>query len=311
MQNENVRLFENYIFLAINRIRLFAEKKTGNIGLRRRVLNRIHSSFHNHVRATLVRRYGYILEKYINISTESSKSNNIIWVLWWQGLDQMPPLPKKCLEQMNKMNPGKVRLISKYNYHYYINIDERVVKKVEDGIFSITFFSDIIRFKLLGEYGGLWADSTIWMTKSVPDEFWNLNFLSIKKPDTKTTRWPGRMHYTAFFIGGKPKGYFKFCGDMLERYAIEEKKLINYFLVGYVISIAEVNNIDDFEKDIKNLPTNNERFQELVDYLNFPYNNDQFEILEDKYNWVFKLSWKKKFLSQIENKKTYFGKIIE
>ena len=98
------------------------------------------------------------------------KGEKIIWTCWWQGEKNAPKLVKKCINQMRfYANSYEVHVITADNVSDFIQIPQYIIEKHEKGIIPHAHFSDIIRLMLLKEYGGVWIDSTIWMTDVLPD----------------------------------------------------------------------------------------------------------------------------------------------
>lgn len=89
--------------------------------------------------------------------------NNVIWIFWYQGMDEAPELIKKCYQSIkNNLNDYKIIILDKNNYMNYVDIPAFIIKKFEKKIISITHFSDILRTAILVKYGGLWLDATVY-----------------------------------------------------------------------------------------------------------------------------------------------------
>ncbi|SFC61682.1 Capsular polysaccharide synthesis protein [Butyrivibrio sp. YAB3001] len=79
---------------------------------------------------------------------EHSKYSDCIWVCWWQGLDQAPPIVKACIESIKK-NSGKhqVIVLTDENYKKYVQLPEWVEKKRRNNHKNKLFrFTSIISF---------------------------------------------------------------------------------------------------------------------------------------------------------------------
>lgn len=111
--------------------------------------------------------------------TENVGDNNI-WVCWWQGEKSMPEMVKKCFNSIIRYSNGHpVKLITFENYKDYVQVDHRIVDKVKSGTFKLAHFADLVRLKLLEQYGGLWLDSTILLTANINENFFQ-KFFSVK-----------------------------------------------------------------------------------------------------------------------------------
>lgn len=98
----------------------------------------------------------------------------IIWVCWLQGFENAPALVQRCLESIKKYRGGyQVVELTEANIAQYVTLPDFIWDKYRKGIISHTHFSDILRFALLTEYGGVWIDATILLTGNLPDYITN------------------------------------------------------------------------------------------------------------------------------------------
>lgn len=108
----------------------------------------------------------------------SKKDNYTIWVFWAQGKSKMPNVVRNCYESILR-NKGdfSVVLLDESNYSDYVCIPEHVCKKMQQGLITMTHFSDILRFALLKTYGGFWLDATIYVTSTIemPSTLFTIN----------------------------------------------------------------------------------------------------------------------------------------
>ena len=90
--------------------------------------------------------------------------NKTIWMLWLQGWDNAPDICLKCVESWKYYNPDwKVVLLNASNYSNYIDLDKTLPGLNTNNI----SLSNVIRISLIKEYGGVWADSTLFCNKSL------------------------------------------------------------------------------------------------------------------------------------------------
>lgn len=102
-------------------------------------------------------------ELYIQSADETEGNNSgIIWVFWWQGFNNMPPIVRQCVKSI-KNNSGNhsVIIVSKENIYKYTNISQNIFDELFKGNMTITHFSDIVRFNLLSNHGGLDRKSVV------------------------------------------------------------------------------------------------------------------------------------------------------
>ena len=113
--------------------------------------------------------------------------NKTIWICWFQGWDKCPPLSRYCLDSWKHYNPDwEVIELDDSNYRDYVDIDS-----ILPGVATNkTAFSDILRMFILKEYGGVWADATLFCNK--PLDEWitgETEFFVFSRPDIKLASW--------------------------------------------------------------------------------------------------------------------------
>lgn len=187
----------------------------------------------------LRRHYGHILEKCRQAPITDKPNEGPIWALWWQGEEQMPQIVRMCYESLKKNAPRNrpVILLNSENYDEYANIPEYIIEKFEKKIISITHLSDIIRFSLLAEYGGLWIDCTVFLSGKLPESVFQKTYFSGKSPFYPNA--VSRCRYTPFMLGaaaGAP--LVVYARDMLFEYWKTSWKLLDYILISYILTLA-------------------------------------------------------------------------
>ena len=222
------------------------------------------------------------------INTALSEPPGTIWTMWWQGTDNLPELVKTCYASINRQRGNHpFKIITCDNYQEYVNIPGYIMDKVEAGEISITHLSDLIRFALLSQYGGLWLDSTVFVADRWP--------MIPKMGNFVQGRW-------TIFIVAAQKGNLlcRFIFDFIMEYYRTQNYLINYFLTDYIIVLA-CDEIPQCRKLQEAVPVTNDDLYRLEKMLNSKWDPAVFE--EIKKNALFsKLSWRKG-----GNKKTASG----
>lgn len=105
-----------------------------------------------------------------------------IWVMWWQGAEQMPPVVKACHESLLRHARGlEVVVITKDNIDEYVKLPEHIRRKLDEGRISLPALSDYIRVSLLSDYGGIWIDSTMFFVRDIPSAAINGHFFTIRE----------------------------------------------------------------------------------------------------------------------------------
>lgn len=214
-----------------------------------------------------------------------------IWVMWYQGIDNMPPLVKLCVESIKQNACGRlVYLLDKHNLSQYIKLPDYIYEKKEKGIITMACFSDIVRLSLLGQYGGTWLDATVYVNKPLTENGLNPYFNSIKMPvmqrgHISDYRWAG------FCLYARPGASTMCCfrNIMLAYFKDGHKRIIDYLLIDYTFQML-YEKCDDFKTLIDGMPRENEYTYELVKVLNEPF-SEEFMTRCGKQQF-FKLNWR-------------------
>lgn len=216
-----------------------------------------------------------------------------IWVMWWQGENEAPELVKMCINSIRKnANGAKVVIITKDNYKEYADIPDYIIEKHVKGYVSFAQLSDIMRVFLISKHGGLWLDSTIYVSKPIPDKIFQQEFYSLHTSYQKTPFIQNnRMH--CFVLGGTPESKpFIFERDLFSDYWKEHDVIIDYYLLDYSI-MFQYFNLDDVKAMIDNLENTSEGLYDLVSVLDKPYEETMLNKILDE-NLFSKLVWNKK-----------------
>lgn len=260
-------------------------------------LSKINETFclkkHRIILDYLEGRYGQLVpselppEKTINIK------NLPIWVFWYQGKAQMPPLVKICYESVKRNACGRpVHLLDKENMHNYVDIPNYIIECAKDGNISMANLSDVLRLLLLAKYGGHWLDATLYVNKPLKEEGLNPYFETIKMPvlqkgTISDYRWATFCLYAT--PGASTRCSFR--DVMLAYFRDGHKRVIDYLLIDYTFQMM-YERCTDFRHIIDERPRKNEYTYALVKVLNEPYDPKYFE--QWKKQQFFKLNWRVK-----------------
>ena len=260
----------------------------------------------------LNKNYHFLLEKYQNYKPITQKHDNrkIIWVMWWQGENVAPSIVKMCINSMRRnANGADVRVISKDNYSSYIEIPEYIIEKHNSGVISFAHLADIMRVFLIAKYGGLWLDSTIYVSKPIPDNLFNKSFYSLHSEHVETPFVADDRFYT-FVMGGLPGSkVFMFERDFFSEYCRDCNAMLDYYLLDYSI-MFQYFNLPDIKEMIDDLDVTSETLYSVVNMLNKPYNEEMLEKALNE-NLFSKLRWNGKHKLKNKNQKTNYAVLIE
>ncbi len=251
-----------------------------------------------------------ILQKYIDQSTDLSTApiEKNIFVFWWDGFDYAPEIVKKCLFSVKKSySDCRIIEISKHNYKEFTNINKQIEKGFINGKISVQTFSDILRFNLLKNNGGLWIDATIFFNERFPmfenlanKSFESLCFSSSRaffEYDGVACTWSG------YLIASRKNGLFVTAIDkVFEEYYLKYSDYTLYFFIDAVLMLAKKYRIDDGVLD-KVQCSSHDMFL-LSKLLNVEYDE---KCLCEISNVPQKLAW---FAKYGEEKNTFYCKIL-
>lgn len=251
----------------------------------------------------------YFNKAYSNVydfNKNKSCNNNVIWIFWWQQIQNAPIIVKRCVQSIeHHANGHPIIIINKNNLDKYTNIPRYIYQDLYQHKITFTHFSDILRFNLLRNHGGLWIDSTVFCTSNIRkkfSKFYTSGGYSNPYNFYISSKWTG------FLMGGnKNNPLFIFMDEFFRLYWKTHKYLIDYFLIDYALNYAYLYNIGGFKKYVNSIAyKNNPHLHDLQKVLNMPYNNKLFNKLKSNTKF-FKLSYKMKFKN---NKNTFYYKIV-
>lgn len=244
---------------------------------------------------------------YNQLSSKIEMENYPIWVLWWQGEDTMPDTVKKCYHRLQKNK--NVNLINKNNLCNYIDLPKELFNKFNDKKIPIQTISDIIRLKLLYEYGGLWIDSTMFLVGDIP-ELSGFDFFSLKQI-THDNKYVSKYRWdTSFLFAHKNLPYFNFLINVHLVYSLKYDFNIDYFLIDYLIDLLSKYD-EEFNSLINHIPYSNPDTSLFSNIANNEYDDRIMKSLTLQ-NFVFKLNHRIKYLSRTdEGKKTNWSSIMD
>lgn len=250
--------------------------------------------------------YKFLNSKYSSFINEYKEKKNNNWkfsktirCLWWQWIDNAPDLVKICINSIRKHSCWyEVIILDQYNYKNYIHIPKYILKKVEEKKTTITHLSDIIRMWLLKNYGWIWIDATMYITRDILYDFDKLNVIS-DNPKKYTLKYWGYEKWCSFFIGWKSNNIlFDFVYNFFLQYDKDFDGLINYYLPDYSIDLA-YKNISECKKDIDRITLSNNELFTLMEIFNNTYDEKKYKQLMEF--WYFKLT-NKAIFKEYDNK---------
>ena len=225
------------------------------------------------------------------LSNESRKvSTNfpkIIWTMWQQGEEQMPETVKasmKTIKDFAKRNGCDFHLLTNDNLEHFVTIPKDITEKYKKKELSAAHYSDIIRFSLLYQYGGIWMDATLFVSPYATVEMSEGDFFSLNHPPTypeQMERTIGDFKWSGFFLGGqKGESHFKHIRDLYVYYVRKYPIFIHYLMMDYFI-LSEYTSNPEFRLLVDKLPVleTAERLWFLREHANDPFDEQEWEKL--------------------------------
>jgi hypothetical protein len=238
---------------------------------------------------------------------------NYIWFCWFQGIQQAPVLVRKCYEHLmlNKPDDYKVVVITDENYKDYVKMPLHIIEKYEKGIITKTHFSDILRFALLAENGGLWIDSTVLTLTNLAVLLKENSFLTLKNDNYDKYTSISNGKWTGYFIKmQKSSGAALLIRDCFYKYWEVENELFDYYFVDYALLLA-YQNLHDFRNKVdrlKNFGDNRFLLKNILNKKINPVDSNSIDLDPIK---IYKLNNKMELTEYTENgEETYFKKYI-
>lgn len=183
-------------------------------------------------------------------NVSNTKYNFRVWIMWWQGYDQAPKIVKNNFRKLKALFGKKVIFLSKKNVKEYTNINSNLWQKLNNGTIDFTHWSDIVRFNVLRNNGGLWVDSTVLVSPKAKEYILSKvkeSFFSISCEDR---RYISGGKWIIGFIGGRPnEPLFEYLNNFYENYYEKYTKIIDYLLTDNAI-FYYYNKHSEFQKKV-------------------------------------------------------------
>ncbi len=250
------------------------------------------------------------LEPFLNQKTnlEECLIEKNIFVFWWDGFENAPEVVKKCFNSVCKYHPdSKVIGIDKNNYQNFTDIHPEIIEDFKKDKISVQTFSDILRFNLLKNNGGIWIDSTILFLSELNllEDLKNKSFTSLEfstsrdflKYEDYECSWSG------FFIASRKNGVFvRVVDEIFKQYYLKYKTYSIYLFIDTVLMICKKYGLDNNVLD-KTLKTSDNMFT-LAWLLGEKYDSDVIEMIR---NTPQKLRWN---INNINKDNTFCGWLL-
>ena len=235
--------------------------------------DRRRSFYERQILRYLDRRYGGIIEQCAStapvLSQHSESTEKRIWVMWWQGEGNMPPIVRACWDRLKKVAPCEPVLLTEETIPEWITLPEYILNKHRMGCITTTHLSDIVRALLLKKYGGLWMDATIW-ADHIPENIWLEELYTLHAPGM-FPEFISRGDWSPFLLYSRMPNHklLNALYGVFTAYWSEHMCLIDYLFVDFTIRLI-IDHCQDIKRAIDSLQINN-AYYELNLAINEPY----------------------------------------
>ena len=127
---------------------------------------------------------------------DGNQIGNTIWVFWYQGMEQAPPLVRKCID--------------------------------------VKTLSDIIRLQLISRHGGIWVDATLLvMDRNLLSQIRTMPYFSIRH--SHADFFNKSLWSTYCMAGGKGNPFFSLAYDIYIKWFEKQDCILDYFMTDYIL----------------------------------------------------------------------------
>jgi hypothetical protein len=214
-----------------------------------------------------------------------------------------------CIKSIEKQKHPDTKLIilTKENLGQYCTISDHLMQKRENGIITLTHFSDLVRVAVLAEHGGVWLDATMYAAADFSNIF-NQAVWSIKKP-SPCHKYIPKGRWSIYAIGAVPQSIvFVLMQELFDYYWSTYTSMFDYFLVDYCLDFL-YSEVPEVRILLDSIPLNNPQVLDLQSCLGNPEDSSLLPRLKTD-TQLFKLSWKKQVPLMVDGKKTVFNRLV-
>lgn len=200
-------------------------------------------------RQKLERRFSWKLEEFDRSYLESEHiDSNIIWICWFQGMENAPAIVRKCYQSvLNYYQDKEVKVITEENINDYVCFPDYIMNKWKKGIITHTHMTDLLRLELLIKYGGLWLDATVLCTGRAPSYIFESDLFFFQ--NLKPGRDGDCQYISSWLIGAKTNNRILMAvRELCYEYWKDNNSMWDYFLLHDFMSIVLEKYEDDWKK---------------------------------------------------------------
>lgn len=180
------------------------------------------------------------MSRYVkHLSVEDKPLGNviprIIWIFWYQGLENAPEIVKECINSIKSHCPDyKIIVLDETNLEKYVVLPDIIQEKMKSKAISMAHYSDMVRLSVLLQNGGIWMDSTCYMTGPMPSYIERSSFFMFKSSQldsvsVKMSNW--------FIKSPQSNPLLSTLNDLLVEYHKTNKNVKDYFVFHQLLTL--------------------------------------------------------------------------
>ncbi|MGN0189370.1 MAG: capsular polysaccharide synthesis protein [Candidatus Cryptobacteroides sp.] len=159
---------------------------------------------------------------------EDRKEEEKIFSVWLQGEGNAPKIVRSCWGSIKANCPQELVILDADSLPQWVDLPDHIIGKWKSGKMGPAHFTDICRLALLHKYGGLWLDSTDFVSAPIPQWILDEDFFVYMSGDTLKGSYSFIQNC---FIRARKGNYLtKAWLDAVLEYWEAEDSVIDYFV---------------------------------------------------------------------------------
>ncbi|WP_072723514.1 capsular polysaccharide synthesis protein [Bifidobacterium lemurum] len=263
-------------------------------------IDQVYSFFSKETQKYIRKEYDFLFRDY-NKRTETAipflKTDRVpVWTCWLTGINSAPELIRAVVHNQKSVLEGgqfDYRILTLDNYDQYVSLPGKIIDRFNAGIIEPAFFSDILRCATLHQNGGIWLDSTVLLSKSIPLEilshpFYYAKGVRLAKKDMSTM--PQTSKFATYFLACQKGSLFlQYLYEVLLEYWCRNDFCIEY-LIFNDMAIVGLSYIELFQQENILIPNNNTGCEILQHMLSKDFVSNGKQL--DEFTYIHKLARK-------------------
>ena len=233
-----------------------------------------------------------------------------IWFCRLSASETLTDAENLCYKRLLHMTPqtARVHVLTLKNVSDYIDLPPLIIRRYQNREMNLKELREYIRAAVLGTYGGLWIDPTVFVTSMLPDGVLQAQLFSIKTRENNPQApsagyWNSAVisvhknHVAMCFV----RDAFLFWWERYDRPIAED--MFDLFLSAAFRSLPPVR----FAFDA--MPPSNPAFSSFRFLLNQPYDNKTYREISVNNVFLDTSGTDVLFKETADHRPTYFGKL--